>query len=197
MSSDVSLAVVTAVLGVLTAGVLALINNWVNVRAGTDENLRTHRLERYPDLWTSTAVVSRWPRTTVDRATLEDLHRTLRSWYYGKGGLFLSEQARARYGDVQEFIAALLVVKGDSAATDVLAPGGYTDLMQTASALRTALTDDLDTRRRRSAWDNRRRSRWHAEAAQAAKTRISNANKLATESPLWQPESTAVNTHGT
>ena len=39
MSSDVSLAVITAVLGLLTAGVLALINNWINVRAGVDEDL--------------------------------------------------------------------------------------------------------------------------------------------------------------
>ena len=60
MSKDVSLAVVTAVLGLLTAGVLALINNWINIRAGVDENLRSRRLDQYPALWLATAVVSRW-----------------------------------------------------------------------------------------------------------------------------------------
>jgi hypothetical protein len=185
MSSDVSLAVVTAVLGLLTAGVLALIDNWINVRAGVDENLRTLRLTRYPALWEATAAVSHWPRAVVDRGALEDLHRTLRSWYYEQGGLFLSEQAKARYGDVQELIAAFLAADHVD-ATDVLAPSGYTDLRDTASDLRTALTEDLDTRRRKSAWDNRRRSRWHAAAAQAAKVRIGRA-KLATESMLWRP----------
>lgn len=156
MSSDVSLAVITAVLGLLTAGVLALINNWINVRAGVDEDLRERRLKEYPALWTATGAVSRWPRAVVNRSTLDELHRTLRSWYYAQGGLFLSEQSRARYGDVQQLIAAFLAAD-DGEATDVLAPIGYTDLMETASVLRVALTQDLDTRRRKSAWDNRRR----------------------------------------
>jgi len=186
VSKDVSLAVVTAVLGLLTAGVLALINNWINIRAGVDENLRSRRLDQYPALWSATAVVSRWPRAVVSRGALEDLHRRLRSWYYEQGGLFLSEQARARYGDVQELIAALLAAD-DGDAGDVLAPSGYTDLMDTASALRTALTQDLDTRRRKSVWDNRRRSRWHAGAAQAAKVRLARAIPTMDTTP-WQQE---------
>jgi hypothetical protein len=186
MSSEVSLAVVTAVLGLVTAGVLALINHWVNVRAGVDESLRARRLEHYPALWVATAAVSRWPRSVVNRAALENLHRTLRSWYYGQGGLFLSEQARARYGDVQELIAAFLAAD-DGNATDVLAPTGYSDLMYTASALRTALTEDLDTRRRKSVWEGRRRSRWHVKQAHAARARIARAGPAA-ESALWQPD---------
>jgi hypothetical protein len=186
MSNDTSRALVAAVLGLVSAGVLALLNNWINARAGIDENLRTQRLENYPDLWASTAAVSRWPRSTVHRWNLDDLHRTLRSWYYGKGGLFLSEQSRARYGDLQELIAALVTANDRGAAIDVLAPDAYTDLMETASALRTALTEDLDTRRRRSALEKFRRARWHTDAAQAAKTRISRA-KSAQQTQLWEP----------
>jgi hypothetical protein len=48
LSGDVSLAVVTAVLGLLTAGVLAVINNGINLRAGVDEDLRTRRLTSRP-----------------------------------------------------------------------------------------------------------------------------------------------------
>jgi hypothetical protein len=173
------------VLGLVSAGVLALLNNWINARAGIDENLRTQRLENYPDLWASTAAVSRWPRSTVHRWNLEDLHRTLRSWYYGKGGLFLSEQARARYGDLQELIAAMVTANDHGAAIDVLAPDAYADLMETASALRTALTEDLDTRRRRSALEKFRRARWHTDAAEAAKARISRA-KSAKQAQLWE-----------
>lgn len=186
MSRDVTLAVAAPLLGLVTAAVLALINNWINVRAGVDENLRTQRLKQYPALWGATAAVSRWPSVVVSRSSIEDLHRTLRSWYYEQGGLFLSEQARARYGDVQELIAAYLAAE-DGDMTDVLAPSSYTDLMDTASTLRTALTQDLDTRRRKSAWDNRRRTRWHANAARAAKARIACATQTAS-TKLWSSQ---------
>jgi hypothetical protein len=175
MSSQVLLAIVTGILGLLTAGVLALFNSWIGARAGIDENLRSERLEVYPKLWNTTAAVSRWPRVVVTRGSLEELHGELRSWYYSKGGLFLSKSARARYGDFQELITAILTHKGDAA--DVLVEDPYTDLMETASALRTALTEDLDTRRRKSFWENRRRNFEHRRNRRKAKTRISQAEK--------------------
>jgi hypothetical protein len=178
MSVQVWLAIITGVLGLLTAGILALLNSWIGTRSGIDENLRSQRLELYPALWSATAAVSRWPRVDLTRGTLEELHRTLRSWYYARGGLFLSGPARARYGDVQELIAALLTDNGN--ADDLLAEDWYTDLMKTASSLRTALTQDLDTRRRKSFWETRRRARWHAEEAKKAQTRISQAKASAT-----------------
>lgn len=173
MSTQVLLAIVTSVLALLTAGILALVNGWISARAGIDENLRSQRLELYPALWGATAAVSRWPRANISRDGLEELHSSLRSWYYAKGGLFLSDSARARYGDVQQLIATVLSHNG--AATDMLVPSRYTDLMDTASALRTALTEDLDTRRRKSFWETRRRTRWHRAAAHNAQTRISRA----------------------
>jgi hypothetical protein len=78
----------------------------------------------------------RLPRNDVTRHSLDELHRSLRSWYYTKGGLFMSQPTRDRYGDVQTLIAALLTHNGEPA--DVLARDSYTDLMDTASALRTA-----------------------------------------------------------
>src|SRR5215469_664388 len=161
MSGQASLAVITSILGLLTAGILALVNSWISARAGLDENLRSQRLEVYPTLWGATEVVSYLPRDEITRGGLEELHRALRSWYYTKGRLFISELARARYGDVQKLTAAMLSHNGDSA--DVLVPDGYTDLTETASALRTALTEDLDTRRRKSLWESWRRSRQHRE----------------------------------
>ena len=175
MSTQVWLAIITGLLGLLTAGFLALLNAWISARAGVDENLRSQRLELYPELWSATAAVSRWPRVDVTRGSLDELHRALRSWYYAKGGLFLSESARARYGDVQELIATLLTHTGDPA--DALVPDGYAALMSTASALRTALTEDLDTRRRKSFLENRRRARSHRKAKQQAQERISRARE--------------------
>lgn len=175
MSAQVLLAIVTGVLTLLSAGILALLNGWLSGRAGIDENLRSQREELYPALWSATAVVSFWPRVEVTRDGLDKLHRTLRSWYYEKGGLYMSEDSRARYGNVQELIAALL--KHDSGPADVLAEERHTDLMKTASSLRTALTEDLDTRRRKSFLERWRRSRRHAKAAQVAKERIGQAEE--------------------
>lgn len=180
MSAQVWLAIITGLLGLLTAGFLALLNAWISARAGVDEILRSQRLALYPKLWSTTAAISRWPRVDVTRGSLDELHLALRSWYYAKGGLFLSESARARYGDVQELIDTLLTHTGDPA--DFLVPDEYTALMQTASALRTALTQDLDTRRRKSFLENRRRARWHRNAAQQAQVRIARAK---TSAPMF------------
>ena len=174
MSSEVMVALVTAVLGLTTAAILALVNSWVATRAGIDENLRAERLEVYPELWGSTRAVSRWPRGSLTRLDLEQLHGTYRDWYYSTGGLYLSEPAGGRYGDVQELIAALLKhAPADSGS--LLADASYTALMDSTSALRTALTEDLDTRKRTSLRETWRRARWHRTAAAKARQRIATA----------------------
>jgi hypothetical protein len=170
MPAAASVAVVSGVVGLVSAFTLALINSGILARAGIDEELRAKRLVAYPALWEATRIASRWPRRTVGRSELDQLHRTLRDWYYTDGGMFLSETARARYGDLQELIAAAVAHSG--------APGSqltwtrYDDLMEACSAMRTAITEDLDTRRRKSWIETRRRARWHARAHQAAQKRI-------------------------
>jgi hypothetical protein len=173
--STTQMTIVTSVLGFFTAVTLALVNSWISARAGVDENLRAQRLERYPALWNSTGAISRWPRVDVTRGSLEKLHETLRSWYYAGGGLFLSESARARYGNVQELIEAMLSHKADPDCR--LAEDAYTALMETASALRTALSEDLNTRRRELLRERWRRARRHAAAARKAAERIELARE--------------------
>jgi pimeloyl-ACP methyl ester carboxylesterase len=46
--AQIWLAIITGLLGLLTAGFLALLNAWISARAGVDENLRSQRLELYP-----------------------------------------------------------------------------------------------------------------------------------------------------
>ncbi|WP_343968376.1 hypothetical protein [Kribbella koreensis] len=171
MSSELMRAVVTGVLALLTAGVIALVNSWISTRAGIDENLRDQRLAAYPELWKATGAVPRWPRTEPTRDQLEQLHESYRTWYYSKGGLFMSESARARYGDVQELLDAVLQHKSPDTSGPLTATA-YTDLMLTTSALRTAMTQDLDTRRRRSLLQRWQRTRWHRKAAADAQLRI-------------------------
>ncbi|WP_328322653.1 hypothetical protein OHA70_28050 [Kribbella sp. NBC_00382] len=181
MSTELTRGVVTGVLALLTAGVIALVNSWISTRAGIDENLRDQRLAAYPELWKATGAVPRWPRTEPTRGQLEQLHESYRTWYYSKGGLFMSESARARYGDVQELLDAVLQHKSPDG---VLTAGAYTDLMLTTSALRTAMTQDLDTRRRRSVLQRWQRARWHRKAAADAQVRI---KRTAASSSPFEP----------
>ena len=82
-----------AVIALVSAVALALVNSWITVRAGIDVSLREQRLSVYPPLWESTSAVSQWPRRKLQRTDLEDLHTRLRSWYYNTSGLFLSARA--------------------------------------------------------------------------------------------------------
>jgi post-segregation antitoxin (ccd killing protein) len=168
--AEASVAVVSGVVGLVSAFALSLINSAISARAGIDEGLRAKRLSVYPALWEATRLASRWPRRTVRRSELDELHRALRDWYYAKGGMYLSETARARYGDLQELIAAALTHSGDPGSH--LNRARYEDLMEVCSAMRTAITEDLDTRRRKSWIETNRRARWHARAHRIAQDRI-------------------------
>jgi hypothetical protein len=183
VSPEVLVAIVTGVVGLISAAALALVNSAITARAGIDEDLRAKRFAAYPKLWSATGAASRWPRSTVTKQSLEELHEKLRSWYYGDGGVFLSATARERYGDVQRLIGPILARPGDP--SDELAEGRYTDLMDSASALRTALTEDLDTRRRRSFWEKRRRRRWHKRAGRAADERIMRVGEVEAAARTW------------
>lgn len=184
MSHDVSLAVVTAVLGAVSASIAALLAAAVKARQDVDEGLRATRLDVYPALWLDTGFAPRWPRAEVTYAGLATLHTTFRTWYYSTGGLYLSEDARARYGDVQELIAAMLTADADRPADRWITGDAYDDLQETLSDLRTALTQDLETRRKRSSIESLRRQRWHKQAGANAEDRIARAGSR-------EPDSTA------
>ncbi len=161
---------------------LAVVNSWITTRAGIDQELRAGRLKVYPPLWRATSSVSRWPRQQVSRGSLRQLHRSLGTWYYSTGGIYLSTRACDRYVDVQELVEALLRHEGD--ATEVLADERYVDLMATASSLRTALTEDLDTRRRPTLVERGRRLWWHRRASRKAQARTL---KVKQGDPVFQP----------
>src|SRR5271157_2750394 len=60
-----------------------------------DTDLRTHRIEVYAELWKKTGLLSQWPRN--DDLTYQELQRftaDLRTWYYERGGMYLSATAR-------------------------------------------------------------------------------------------------------
>lgn len=168
-----NVALITAAAALVGGLVTAVVTGWLASRERVAEELRERRLGVYPPVWKRTSTVSRWPRTNATYADVERLHFDLRSWYYDVGGLFLSENARGRYGELQQIAAAHL--SQGRAAADELTPTAYEDLMEVASAFRTALTEDLESRRQRSLWRSIRRERLHKRQRADARRRMRTA----------------------
>jgi hypothetical protein len=150
----ISTPLLIALIGIAGTVLGALVNGALATRAKINEEMRQLRLNSYPLLWQLTSRFSRWPRMTNTYADLEEFHRQFRVWYYDTGGLHLSENSRARYGEVQELMATHLgAPEGQPMPVQ---PGGalpdsaYSGLLEACSALRTALTEDLESRRQRS-----------------------------------------------
>jgi hypothetical protein len=141
-----------AAVGIASAGIGAIINGSLATRAKVNEELREARLKVYPPLWKLTSQFSQWPRTPTTYGDLFTAHSALRDWYYTVGGLYLSENARERYGDVQKLVAAHLTKRSPERNDERLPDLVYDDLRKTCSSLRTALTEDLESRRQRAIW---------------------------------------------
>ena len=144
--------IVAGLIGAAATALLAILNSYLTSRAQVAEEVRKARLDCYSQLWTLTSLVSVWPRSDPGLEDLQRLHRALRRWYYEVGGLYMSENARGRYGEVQKLLARVVANYGSLHVTQTgrLSGKTYEDLQETCSALRTALTEDLETRAQRS-----------------------------------------------
>ena len=121
-------------------------------------------------------------------ADLDDMHRWFRGWYYEAGGIHLSENGRTRYGEVQELMAAQLEALGSKAipskSSMPIPDDAYGRLLDSCSALRTALTEDLESRRQRSIlysmrlairhWKQRRKAAGRLAKAKGSSSRSSS-----------------------
>ena len=135
--------------------------------------MREARLKAYPEVWQLTGALSIWPWTNATWADTERLHLDLRDWYYDEGGMFLSDNSRARYGELQELIEAYLEDSpGDS---DGLPASVYQSLAEAGSAFRTALTEDLESRRQRSPFTRLSLALRHLRASRKAEKRLAAA----------------------
>jgi hypothetical protein len=174
-------ALVSAGIAVASGFISAALNSWLQGRAQVSTELREARTKLYPVVWKHTNVVSRWPWTAATFADLERLHLTLRDWYYDDGGLYLSENSRARYGEVQELIAAH--VRGAETVSAQLPDRVYEAIEKTCSSFRTALTEDLESRRQSSLWTAARRAWLHNRQKRKARRRIKAAEASAGSRP--------------
>ncbi|MFC8127424.1 hypothetical protein [Streptomyces sp. NPDC057302] len=170
-------AITGAVVGALFAGILAAIKAALVSRAGINESLRSLRLSSYPDIWRETSYISRWPRRELTARELARFHSVLQQWYYQRGGLYLSHSARDRYNEVQKVLETWLQGRNPDAADASVPPPVYDALVDVGHALRTALTEDLETRRARSLIHALGRARRHRGQARRARSSMATLEK--------------------
>jgi len=117
-------------------------------RADLELDLRQKRDALYRSLWPKTQVLSLTPiNKELTYADVSQLSITLKDWYFTEcGGLYLSVRAQRAYREAQE---ALTEAAGKDAGEHVWRePRGddYERLRLALSSLRTALTEDLQSR---------------------------------------------------
>ena len=149
--------VIVAVIGLVGSATGAIIAAYLGtrqrvlaeLRARYDAELRNSRLGVYPALWSALEPLAKYAREPSGRPTREEIQkltRSLRSWYFDTGGLYLSAEARQAYFDLQDGVSVVVGSDRWSAATD---PSEQVDeetfeaLRHLGSWLRTTLTYEI------------------------------------------------------
>jgi hypothetical protein len=159
--------------GVLVAYVGAVLKFRNDLKAEYDKDLRNRRIEAYQGLWHLLQYVGRYdlPKSLTPKI-LKELSVEMRKWYFGGGGLYLSEESRTTYFDLKQDIKDVLhktkyhrpndvpLDPEDSELVDVLLDPEDSELVdvpldpedsklvrEKGSLLRKSLTHDVGTRK--------------------------------------------------
>ncbi len=191
MDSQTATALISAAAGLGVATIGAIVKGGLAQRAGLDESLRDARTKLYPTAWHGTGAISLWPKADLTWGDLRTLQHDLRDWYFGgerpvgsaydgPAGLYLSTNAQLRYREMQHLIG--LWLQAAKHEHELVPDEVYEALRNECSAFRTALTEDLETRRKRSVWWAIQTRRLHHKQKREAATRVRAA-------PAPRPES--------
>ena len=150
MPGDLMSAVVTALVAALLTAATTYIGLRTKIRrdleAQYDRDLRERRMTAYASLWALTEPLAIYsPARKLSGHGARALSERLRHWYF-TDGIVLSVKARKAYFDLQKALTtdslAATAADTDALDTPVLKP-----LQEASSALRTALSNDLASRR--------------------------------------------------
>jgi hypothetical protein len=112
--------------------------------------VRSDRIEVYRKLWTISEPLAFYAKERdITYAEAQNVAFALRRWYYRDGGMFLSEDSRERYFGLQKALQAVYKnQRAQSAIWKPLEPQEFFSVQRHSSELRTALAEDLGTRRK-------------------------------------------------
>jgi hypothetical protein len=88
-----------------------------------DKSLRDHRIASYKPLWASLVKLARYPEPVpLPHADVRPFSEALRKWYFEDGGLFMSEETRDKYFDLQDGLRIVLLKRAGSWPTRLSQP---------------------------------------------------------------------------
>jgi hypothetical protein len=142
-----------ALLGLVTGALGTYFGLYWKIReelvAKYDQELRAERVKQYTLLWHATEPLAKYSAPApVTVASLHQLAIALRQWYFGGGGMFLSDRARDAYFALQDSIAAASTSPPSASADGDAAVDSEPAIRKASSRLRTVLTADVGSRKR-------------------------------------------------
>ena len=146
---DYLIALSSLIVVVLTA-LFALLTNRQKFRedlqAKYDASIHSQRSAAYLTLWQKLEVLAKFaPPESVTPKRLGQLSRDLREWFFQGGGLYLSDESREGYLQIQSWIKRELARA--SPADEELDPKRLTEILNLSSKLRACLSTDLGSRK--------------------------------------------------
>jgi hypothetical protein len=139
----------SAVIGLLFGGVITYMTSRAQLRIQAEREydvaLRDMRLPHYQELFRLTGAIPRewWPSSNLTRREVLALRERFHDWYFGEGagGLFLSQDARTAYSELQfELQEAARNLASDE---DYMRDPDIPRVSEKGSALRHRLSSDL------------------------------------------------------
>ena len=141
-----------ALIGLVTGALGTYFGLYWKIReelvAKYDQELRAERVKQYTLLWNATEPLAKYAAPgPVTVARLHQLAIALRQWYFGGGGMFLSDRARDSYFALQDSIAAASIGTTGQSVDDKVSGDQETAIRKASSRLRTILTADVGSRK--------------------------------------------------
>jgi hypothetical protein len=115
-----------------------------------DKELRQERLKAYKDLWKRLESLAPYsPKKPLTYQLVKSTSEDLRDWYFEFGGIYLSQECRESYFALKESLQRVIDNPGlMKEKTRTLEPELAGTLRKQGSIQRTALSDDIGSRRR-------------------------------------------------
>ena len=144
--TGLAIALVTALLSAGSTYVALVTKIRRDLEAQYDKDLRERRLTAYSRLWALTEPLAIYsPAEALTPQGARAMSERLRTWYFTHG-LLLTEAARDKYFGLQKMLTAERIA-GAPAPTASLKPPILDELQEASSAMRTALSRDVASRR--------------------------------------------------
>lgn len=137
----------------LVSAILTHLSTRAKVRldlaAEYDKQLQESRLESYKELWAMLEPLAKYGRAApVTYAVIRSISDKSRTWYFQKGGIYLTERSRKPYFKWKEVMQPVLDARDFADQPDIeIDPEHLKHILKAGSALRTALSDDIRTKR--------------------------------------------------